>query len=47
MKESGESETPSMEEKGIPWWIKIMWAVGILWMLAYVAMGWLGTPETW
>ncbi|MBI2059531.1 MAG: hypothetical protein HYT87_07135 [Nitrospirae bacterium] len=40
-------EQPNSAETGIPLWIKLMWAAGIIWILGYVYLGLQHTPENW
>jgi hypothetical protein len=41
------SEIPNVGHQGIPTWIKIMWALGILWIIIYVIKGLNAGPATW
>ncbi|MDC1141573.1 hypothetical protein OAU50_00655 [Planctomycetota bacterium] len=45
--ESIETDIPEIENLGIPLWVKLMWLVGIAWMIWYVVSGLSSEPATW
>lgn len=41
------SERPQVAEGKVPLWIKVMWALGISWVLIYAYQGLHSTPINW
>jgi len=41
------AEKPTVADAKVPLWIKIMWAVGLLWVAGYVVLGLQSTPASW
>lgn len=42
-----DKEKPSVAEQKIPLWIKVMWFLGITWVLSYVYLGLQHSPVQW
>ncbi len=40
-------ENPKVAHGKVPLWIKIMWVLGITWVLTYIFLGLQSTPTTW
>jgi len=38
---------PQVDHKPIPLWIKVMWILGVAWIILYIFQGLKHTPSTW
>lgn len=39
MNDPVNNERPSMENRPIPLWIKLMWFFGVVWIITYMVIG--------
>ena len=39
MNQQNDNETPKIENQRVPLWIKVMWVLGVVWMIAYIVIG--------
>ncbi len=40
-------KNPEVDHKPIPLWIKVMWVLGITWVVGYIFLGLQHTPLNW
>jgi hypothetical protein len=44
---NGPDEKPKVADGKIPLWVKVMWALGVTWILVYIFLGLRHTITTW
>lgn len=44
---TSEAPVPQVAHGAVPLWIKVMWALGIFWILFYIFLGLRSTPLSW
>ena len=44
---SDQDENPKFGNHGVPGWIKVMWFLGVLWIIVYIISGLSNSPTTW
>ena len=45
--DKSSSEKPKVADGKIPLWIKVMWVIGVGWIIVYVYLGLQQTPALW
>jgi len=45
--ETSLSERPEIAAGKVPLWIKVMWAIGIVWVCTYIYLGLTHTAAEW
>lgn len=42
-----KSEEPAVGHSSVPLWIKIMWIIGVAWIIGYIVLGLKSNPTNW